>query len=131
MDPQRLQHQHHGVHIGPLYFRDGIFFQLMRKGPLRVEPETRPRLGPTGSPGSLRRLRLTNWSDDQRLDAAPRIVGLLLAETRVDDVANPVDRQRGLSDVRTYDNFPRVFRRGLEDLGLLFRREGGVDGAYQ
>ena len=129
MNPQRLQHQHHGVHVRPLYFRDRILLELMRKGPLRVQPKAGPRLGPTSSPSSLSSLRLTNWSDDQRLDARSRIVGLLLAETRVNHIADPVDGQRRLSYICTDHDLPRVFRRGLEDLGLLLARQGGVDGA--
>jgi hypothetical protein len=94
----------------------------MRKGPLRVQPKTRARLGATSSTRPLSSLRLTNWSDDQRLDARARVVGLLLAKPGINHIADPVDGQRRLSDVRTYDNFPRVLRSGLEDLGLLLAR---------
>ena len=69
----------------------------MRKAPLRVQPKTSSGLRPTRPTGSLRRLRLTNWSDDQRLDARARVVGLLLAKPGIYNIADPVDGQRRLS----------------------------------
>ena len=99
MNPQRLQHQHDAIHIGPLYFRDGILLELVRKGPLRVQPKTGPRLRATGPTRPLRRLRLTNWSHDQRLDARPGVVGLLLAKPGIYHIADPVDSQRGLRNI--------------------------------
>ena len=122
VDPQRLQHQHHGVHVRPLYLGNRILLQLMRKGPLRVQPKARPGLRPTSSPSSLSSLGLTNWSDDQRLNPRARVVGLLLAKPGIDHVADPVDGQRRLRNISTNYYFPRVLRRRLEDLGLLFAR---------
>ena len=122
MNPQRLQHQHHAVHVRPLYLWYGILLELVGKGPLRVQPKARPGLRPTSSPSSLSSLGLTNWSDDQRLNPRARVVGLLLAKPGIDHVADPVDGQRRLSDVRADHDLPRVLRRGLEDLGLLFAR---------
>ena len=122
MNPQRLQHQHHAVHVRPLDFWYGVFFQLVRKRPLRVQPETRARLRATSSSRSLRRLRLRDRRHYERFNTRTGVVGLLLAKPGIYNIADPVDGQRRLSDVRTYDNFPRVLRSGLEDLGLLLAR---------
>ena len=122
MNPQRLQHQHYRIHVRPLYLWYGILLELMRKGPLRIKTETRARLRATSSARPLRRLRLRDGRHYERFNTRTGVVGLLLAETRIYDIADPVDGQRRLRNICTYDNFPRVFRRGLEDLGLLFAR---------
>ena len=122
VDPQRFQHENNTVHVRPLDFGDRILLQLMRKRPFRIKTKTRPGLRPTGPSRPLRRLRLRDRSHYERFNARPGVVGLLLAKPGINHIANPVDGQRRLSDVRTYDNFPRVLRSGLEDLGLLLAR---------
>ena len=122
MDPQRLQHQHHAVHVRSLYFGNRILLELVRKGPLRIQPETGPWLGATSSSRPLRRLRLGNGRHYERFNTRTGVVGLLLAKPGIYNIADPVDGQRRLRNICTDHDLPRVFWGGLEDLGLLFGR---------
>ena len=122
MNPQRFQHEYHAVHVRPLYLRDRILLQFMRKRPLRIKPETRPRLRSTGSARPLSSLRLRDRRHYERFNTRTGVVGLLLAKTRIYNITDPVDRQRRLSYISANNNLPRVFGSGLEDLGLLFAR---------
>ena len=69
----------------------------------------------------------------QAFHPLPRVVHLLLCKPGIDHVHNPVDRQRGLGDVRRDDNLPprrsvwiRPLRRRIEDPLLLLRRQTRV-----
>ena len=55
----------------------------------------------------------------------------MLDETGVDDEDDTVDGNRSLGYVRCQNDFPGAFRRWLENLGLHFAREVGVDGTHE
>eukprot|EP00982_Pelagococcus_subviridis_P007730 30718-Pelagococcus_subviridis.AAC.3 len=106
--------------------RTGTSFVLKR--PRRVQPETLPRRRPPGSSSALQRARLRRRRDHERLHPGPWVVALLLAEPRVDDVLDAVDRERRLRDVRGEHHLSAALRRRVEDLRLQIRRQRRVDG---
>src|SRR6185369_4417923 len=76
---------------------------------------------------------LRDWAYEQALNPYTRIVHLLLRKARVDDVYNPINRQRRLRNVRRHHDLAPWNtlrgarpRRRIKDPLLLLRRERRV-----
>mmetsp|Transcript_6507 Transcript_6507/g.18711 ORF Transcript_6507/g.18711 Transcript_6507/m.18711 type:complete len:883 (-) Transcript_6507:1046-3694(-) len=128
VDAQALQHQHHRAKIGALDLRDGILLELVLKRPSRVQPEGLAGGCAPCAASSLQRRSSADRRDLQAEHARPRVVAVLLAEPRINDVPDAVDGQGRLCDVGGQHNLARVRRSGLEDLGLQIGRQVGVNG---
>ena len=130
VDAQALEQQHHVAQIGALYLGYRVVVELLLVRVECVQAEAFARCDATRSTGSLIGRRLRYGRDDERLHAGACVVGLLLAEARIDDVHDAVDGERRLGDVGGEDDFARVRRSGLEYLDLHVRGQIRVDGQH-
>ena len=81
-----------------------------------------------GCPARSARSLLSHRSASPTLSPLPNsLVVAVLFLSRVDDVADVGNRERGLRDVGGNDEFPAVGRRWLEDPLLLSKRQGGIE----
>ena len=111
---RRLQRQHHLGQIEPADFR-----HLMRRAFIvfraRPEAQARSRRGATGAARALVGVRLRNFFNQQRVDAAVGVVAGDARQAGINHQPHAVNRDARLRDVRGHDHFP-----------LLITRHGGV-----
>src|SRR5438093_7696555 len=88
---------------------------------LRPQPQTLSRRGSSCAPGALFGARLADSLDEQRVDAAVRVVARNTRQTAVDDQPDALDRDGGLGHIRGNDHFRMVVLRN--GLILIARRQ--------
>mmetsp|Transcript_6374 Transcript_6374/g.13907 ORF Transcript_6374/g.13907 Transcript_6374/m.13907 type:complete len:252 (+) Transcript_6374:352-1107(+) len=123
VDAERLEQQHHVAQIRALDLGHGHDKQLVVVRELGVETEALAGASATGAAGALVRARLRDWEHRERVHAHARIVHFELAVARIDDVFDPVDRERRLGDVCRNDHLSRAAFSLVEDLGLELGRQ--------
>lgn len=135
LDAELLELQDRVGEVGAQDLRVRLLNELLLEGLLRVQPEALSRLGTTGTTGTLLGRGLGDGGDKEGLDADARVVDLLLAEARVDDVDDTVDGEGGFGNVGGDDALATgtaALAGGagglVEDALLLLRGEGTVEG---
>mmetsp|Transcript_12823 Transcript_12823/g.27654 ORF Transcript_12823/g.27654 Transcript_12823/m.27654 type:complete len:661 (-) Transcript_12823:60-2042(-) len=121
VDPQFFERQHHVGHFAAQNFGIRRLLQIVVEALFGVQSKALSRTGSSRASRSLTRRRPRDGTDQQRLHPNPRIVHLLLAKSRIDDVHDAVDGQRRLGDVRRHHHLPS--RRPSHDPRTRSRRE--------
>ena len=110
VDARRLERQHHLGEIEPLHL--GQFLRRApRMLPLGPEPHAHARRGAAGAAGPLVGGSRADLLDQERVDAAVRIVTRHAGEAAVDDGRHAVDGERGFRDIGRDDDLARVVAR--------------------
>lgn len=97
----------------------------------RLSNVDQPAASSPCAPSTLVGVRLADWRDLQGVHADLGVVHFQLAVSRIDDVENAVDCERGLGNVRCHDDLASPVRRGLEDLRLEVGGHLRVDGEHR
>mmetsp|Transcript_4303 Transcript_4303/g.14282 ORF Transcript_4303/g.14282 Transcript_4303/m.14282 type:complete len:305 (+) Transcript_4303:709-1623(+) len=118
VDAEGLQKQDDVPEVRTLDLRDLARQKFFPELPLRVEAIAEPRARAPRSPRALGGVRSRDGGHLQGVHADAGVVHLELAEARIDDVLDAVDRQRRLGDVRRHDALPDVVVGGLEYFAL-------------
>mmetsp|Transcript_20640 Transcript_20640/g.59944 ORF Transcript_20640/g.59944 Transcript_20640/m.59944 type:complete len:290 (+) Transcript_20640:1030-1899(+) len=137
VDPQFLQRQHDVGHFRPQNLGIRRLLQILVITLLGVQPEALSRPGTPGASRSLPRRSAGYGRYQQRFDPNAGIVHLLLGETGIDDVHDPVDRQRRLGHIGRYHHLPSGrsshdarTRSPIENLALLLGGQRRIQRIY-
>mmetsp|Transcript_15053 Transcript_15053/g.32129 ORF Transcript_15053/g.32129 Transcript_15053/m.32129 type:complete len:663 (-) Transcript_15053:611-2599(-) len=134
---ETLQLQHERAQLGAQHLRVGLHEQVRAERRLRVQAEALAGARSACTSGALLGGGPRDGRDDERLDAQPRVVELLLCEARVDHIHDAVDRQRRLSHVCRKHDLACVAaalsraRRRFKDESLLLHGQRRVERQHQ